>query len=517
MSSEKASPLVMIALDAAEPSLVEQWMEEGILPNLEQLRARGAYGRLATSAEWLAGSPWPTFYTGTTPADHGVYHFMQWYADRMNYARPRPDWLRTSPFWRGLGSNGRHVVAIDLPMTYAPESFNGVEISGWATHDMLSPPASYPEKTMDWVHEQFGRSPLREEVLGPQTPKALLLLRDELVRVTGLVADLAAALMNREAWDLFIVGFGATHRGGHKLWSLAGVEGPVDEDQRLELSNALRSVYAACDAAIGKLIEVSGNANILVFSLHGMGPNTDRSNLVPIMLSRILDERAETTKSSRPGLLRRVRELVPVEWRSRAKGLLPPALQDRLTLFWRKPGIQWNRMPAFSLMSDLQGYIRINLRGREAAGIVEPGEEYDRLCDRIAQGLLTFVDADTGKPVVDRVLRIDELYPEGARRNHLPDLIVRWADTPVAAHRALVSPLYGTIEWPTPGLNPDGRSGNHRPQGFFIAAGEGVRQGSPGEGAHIMDLAPTVYALLRVAQPPEMRGKVLPLTTANNS
>jgi len=509
MSANSAGRVLMIALDAAEPSLVEKWMDEGLLPNLRRLRDQGSSGRLSTSADWLAGSPWPTFYTGTTPAEHGIYHILQWQPDRMTFGRPSPEWLPLRPFWRDLGQNGRRVIALDLPMTYPPEPISGVEISGWATHDLLSPAASYPEEILSWVRRQLGPSPMREEVGGLQRPKGLLHLRDELIRATTLVADLAENLMRREAWDLFVMGFGATHRGGHKLWSLTGVEGSVHPEERRALSHALRDIYVACDAAVGKLVEASSASNVLVFSLHGMGPNTDRSNLVPAMLSRILDERTESPTAPPAGLLRRMRKLVPLEWRSRVKGLLPPALQDRLTLFWRKDNMQWDRMPALGLIADLQGYVRINLRQREAAGIVPPGKEYERLCDRIAQGLLTFVDADTGKTVVDRVLRIDELYSEGTRRDHLPDLIVRWTDTPAADHRALVSPLYGTIDWPTPGQNPDGRSGNHRPQGFFIAAGEDIRPASVVDGGHIVDLAPTALALLGVPQPSNMRGKVL--------
>jgi predicted AlkP superfamily phosphohydrolase/phosphomutase len=499
----------MIALDAAEPSLVEKWMDEGFLPSLRRLRSQGSSGRLATSAEWLAGSPWPTFYTGTTPADHGIYHILQWQADRMTFGRPSPDWLPLRPFWRELGQNGRRAIAIDVPMTYPPGPFGGVEISGWATHDLLSPAASYPEDVLGWVRREFGPSPMREEVGGLQRPKDLLHVRDELIRATGLVGDMAVQLMARETWDLFMVAFGATHRGGHKLWSLTGVGGAVTGDERTELSHALRDIYVACDSAVAKLIQASGAAHVITFSLHGMGPNTDRANLVSAMLPRILEDRAESGVKSQPGVLQRLRKAVPLEWRSRVKSLLPANLQDRLTLFWRKPDMQWDRMSAFSLIPDLQGYIRINLQGREAAGIIRPGEEYDQLCDRIAQGLLTFVDADTGRPVVDRMLRIDELYPEGARRDHLPDLIVCWTDTPAADHRALVSPLYGTIAWPAPGQNPDGRSGNHRPQGFFIAAGKGIPPASRIEGGHIVDLAPTAFALLGLPQPPSMHGKPL--------
>ena len=98
-----ARRVLMIGLDAAEPTLIERWIADGTLPTLRRLRARGSYRRLASSAAWLAGSPWPTFYTGTSPAEHGLYHFLQWHAGRQNMVRPAPDWLPVQPFWRALG------------------------------------------------------------------------------------------------------------------------------------------------------------------------------------------------------------------------------------------------------------------------------------------------------------------------------------------------------------------------------------------------------------------------------
>jgi len=96
----------MIALDAAEPTLIERWMDEGSLPNLARLRDRGSYGRLESSADWMAGSIWPTFHTGTTPGDHGLYHFVQWHKDRMDLFRPSPDWLPQREFWRDAATEG---------------------------------------------------------------------------------------------------------------------------------------------------------------------------------------------------------------------------------------------------------------------------------------------------------------------------------------------------------------------------------------------------------------------------
>ncbi|HLD94743.1 MAG TPA: hypothetical protein VI703_11135, partial [Anaerolineales bacterium] len=59
-----------------------------------------------------------------------------------------------------------------------------------------------------------------------------------------------------------------------------------------------------------------------------------------------------------------------------------------------------------------------------------------------------------------------------------------------------------------PGRNPEGRSGNHFPEGFLIATGKGIKEGAISD-AHILDLAPTILNLLGQPVPDLMEGKVL--------
>jgi predicted AlkP superfamily phosphohydrolase/phosphomutase len=498
----------LIGLDAAEPRLIEKWMADGTLPNLRALRERGAYGRLGSSADWLAGSPWPTFYTGTLPGEHGFYHNLGWRPDRMQAVRPNPDDLPLTPFWRELSRLGHRVVVLDVPMTYAPQPLNGVEISGWASHDGLVPPSTFPADIRDWVEREVGPSPMVDEEYVALPVRRTLEIRDEQIRATRMVGDLACAVMRREPCDLFIVAFGATHRCGHQLWDHTGLIEPPGPGDRPALDDALRQVYIACDAAVGRLVREAGESTILAFSLHGMGPNTSRVELLPEMLRRVLS--GDTASPiEKKGLLHRVRSLVPNRWRHAVKHRLPLAVQDRLTVFWRLGGTNWSRTRAFCQVADLHGYIRINLKGREAGGVVEPGAEFDELCAQITEGLLTFRDADTGEAVVREVVRSDRLFPSGPRRAELPDLLIGWASSPVAGQRALVSPRFGRIELPTPGRNPTGRSGNHRPHGFLIAVGDGFQRGSGIEGGHILDLAPTVYAMLDLPRPDTMPGRDL--------
>ena len=187
----------------------------------------------------------------------------------------------------------------------------------------------------------------------------------------------------------------------------------------------------------------------------------------------MLNGAAPRTPEARPRL-ERLRHLLPLEARHEIKRRLPQAWQDQLTAFWRTaPGNAAAAAPAFALLSDQQGYVRLNLKGRERPGVVAPAER-DRVLERIAAGLESFRDADSGLRLVADCVRVEDAFPAGRRRDLLPDLIVRWSDVPAARHRAVVSERFGRIAWPTPGRNPDGRAGNHRGTGFLIAAGGGL-------------------------------------------
>ena len=380
MARARDPRVLMIGLDAAEITLVQRWMDEGALPNLGALRARGAFGPLASSARWLVGSPWPTFFTGTPPEEHGLYHYLMWRPESMTTERPAPAWLPLRPFWRRLGEQGLRAVAVDVPLVYRPEAFAGTELSGWATHEILEEPAAHPPELLDWARREFAAPPFGAEATYLLSAAQLLEVRDQWLRTNELVADLASALMQREAWHLFLVCFTATHRCGHQLWDLTGMVDGAEPDDAAAVAGALKAIYVACDAAVGRLVAAAGpDAVTLVFALHGMGSNLSRTDLLREMLGRVLADNDGGAPSAPARLAQHARAAVPLKWRSWVKTHLPQAIQDRLTLFWRSGGIDWRRTRAFAAFGDLEGYIRINLRGREAQGIVAPGAEAEAL------------------------------------------------------------------------------------------------------------------------------------------
>jgi predicted AlkP superfamily phosphohydrolase/phosphomutase len=164
-------------------------------------------------------------------------------------------------------------------------------------------------------------------------------------------------------------------------------------------------------------------------------------------------------------------------------------------------------MKAFALPSFSEGYVRLNVKGREAEGIVDPAD-YDTACSEVSADIMRLTDARTGKPAVKRVIRT-RVGPHGpaadGERPSDADLIVIWDGVPIDV---VDHPTAGRI-----GPVPFKRSGSHVHRGFLLAAGPGVAAGRRFPEGHALDIPPTILALLGAPVPAHFDGRPLPLTT----
>lgn len=501
--------VIFIGLDAAEPKLIQEWMADGSLHNLNKLRERGQL-RLVGHPNDVVIHPWSSFYTGQSPGVHGVYNYIVWDPTEMRSKRLNWEKLNLSPFWRNFPPNGPRVVAIDMPMVNQPNQCQGVEVIGWAIHEILEPFYTCPPNLKNEIRRQFGPNMVVGEKFGIHSGIELLKIREQLIQMIRHVSNLALYLIETQEWDLFLMAFLSCHLGGHKLWDLTGTDSDLEPPLKNEILTSLKTLYQLCDQEIGKIIQKAPeDCTFLVGSWHGMGPNTSRAVILPDLISMIVhSDKKDKGNSQRPGVLARVREFIPLNFRDYVKRRLPIQLKDRLTSFWRMGGIDWEQTPAFALVSDFDGYVRINLKGREAKGIVAPGDEYEYWMNNITQGLLSFVDKDTQKQIIRRVIRRDQLDLAGPRTELFPDLFIKWSIDPAACHRVIESPLYGEIPWPTPGKNPDGRGGNHLTKGLMIASGSRFpARTTEREEIIPQDITATIYDLLDLDIPGNFVGE----------
>jgi predicted AlkP superfamily phosphohydrolase/phosphomutase len=161
-----------------------------------------------------------------------------------------------------------------------------------------------------------------------------------------------------------------------------------------------------------------------------------------------------------------------------------------LTASLENPRLDWQQTPAFMTPCDHHGHIRLNIRGREREGIIEPGEA-DELKRRIADGLASFRDPD-GSPSVAGVDDVGALFGDQPRADWLPDLIVRWSERPATRLTTLSSPEYGEVRR----RGTTGRSGAHTADAWATVVPGTSRLNDLGRTPRVADIPATACAVL---------------------
>jgi predicted AlkP superfamily phosphohydrolase/phosphomutase len=167
---------------------------------------------------------------------------------------------------------------------------------------------------------------------------------------------------------------------------------------------------------------------------------------------------------------------------------------------WFK-GVDWTRTRAYAVG---MGGIYLNLAGREAGGIVGPGEEATRLKTAIASGLRSLRDPERDTHPVREVYDTREAY-RGPYVDEAPDLIVGLAP----GYRASWKCATGTVVEDVLTDNTKSWSGDHCVNPPDVPGVLFCTRPIAAEGAHIMDIAPTVLDLFGVPVPTYVDGKSL--------
>jgi predicted AlkP superfamily phosphohydrolase/phosphomutase len=151
---------VILGFDGMDPELTERFIAEGRLPNLARLRQQGTFRKLRTTYPAISPVAWSTFMTGVNPGKHNIYDFLA--RDVTNYLPylssaeikgPKHSWKigkytiplggarikgmrRGTPFWHWLGEAGIFCSVLRVPVTFPPEKFSGVLLSGMCVPDL---------------------------------------------------------------------------------------------------------------------------------------------------------------------------------------------------------------------------------------------------------------------------------------------------------------------------------------------------------------------------------------------
>ena len=261
--------------------------------------------------------------------------------------------------------------------------------------------------------------------------------------------------------------FDITDRLQHMFFRHLDEGHPANRGRNGEHRDAIRTLYREMDDLVGRTMKMVGEDSVLlVMSDHGFKPFRRSVNLNSWLY---------------------------------AQGLL--AVRNGLTGADMFRDVDWSRTKAYAVGF---GGIYLNLAGREAQGVVQPGAEADRVRQEIRDGLLRLYDEKEAVHPVREVYDARTAY-NGPYVSDAPDLIVGFRP----GHRVGWISVTGGISDTVIEDNDRPWSGDHNfnppdvPGMLFcnrpIAAGE----------ASILDIAPTVLDLFGVAVPGYCDGKPL--------
>jgi predicted AlkP superfamily phosphohydrolase/phosphomutase len=172
-------------------------------------------------------------------------------------------------------------------------------------------------------------------------------------------------------------------------------------------------------------------------------------------------------------------------------------MESSIAVSWYRS--YWHRMRAFVVPSFSDCHIRLNVRGREHDGVVEPSA-YDAELDALERSLRDVVDARSGETIIAdavRPRRDDPMAPIGP----VPDLVVSFTNVTDIVR----DPHVGIV-----GPSPLARMGEHSVQGWaaiWRPDGTGADHGT----CRPRDLTATVVDLLGLPSSPLVTGTPLRL------
>jgi predicted AlkP superfamily phosphohydrolase/phosphomutase len=456
------SKVMIIGLDCAEPSLLlERWRDE--LPVLSGLMERGAHGRLTSVIPPITVPAWSCMMASRTPGDLGVYGFRN-RADHSydNLFIANSTAIKEPRLWDLATRAGKPSIVLGVPGTYPPRPLNGVMVSCFLTPTIDSQ-YTFPPLLKREIEQTVGEYLL--DVRDFRTEDKDYLLR-QVYEMTDRRFALAEHLLDTKPWELFAMVEMGIDRMYHGFWKM------MDPEHRKHVpgnpfEHAILDYHTHVDELMGSLLEhADEDTAIFVVSDHG-GKRMDGGIRVNEWLRR----------EGYLGLLTEPDTAVPL----------------------REAGIDWSQTGAWG-EGGYYSRVFLNVAGREPEGTIPP-EDYERVRDELAERLAAIPD-ENGEPLATRVHVPERVYPEV--QGVAPDLIVHFGD--------LLWRSVGTVGGDE-GIHtfendtgPD--DANHAQEGLFVLAAPGVAPGTF-EGAHLLDVAPTVLELLGLDVPASMRGTSL--------
>jgi len=278
--------------------------------------------------------------------------------------------------------------------------------------------------------------------------------------------------------------------------------------KQIKMKDVIPSIYEQADRIVGEVLDkihsgdLGDDVTLLIVSDHGFAPFYYGMNVNNFLVEK--------------GYMKLARDGVPIT--------LEDVKDFGDTDFFAL--VDWDKTKAYSLGL---GKVFINLKGREPHGIVEHSE-YDSLRDAIIRDLEAYVDPATGKRVVEKAFKRDDIFSGPYWKEGKADFtfngtkkerrdIDGFADIFIGfnrGYRVSWQTTMGGLEEKTIVKNDMKWSGDHVSVMPALVKGVFFSNAKTGRMARlpaVVDIVPTIYKLFGLSVPKEIDGAPIPLET----
>ncbi|MBD3225536.1 MAG: hypothetical protein GF313_12475 [Caldithrix sp.] len=377
--------IFVLALDGTPFSLIKQFIEEGIMPELQNLVCNSEFKPMQSVLPPVSSAAWASFFTGQTPAHHGIWGFVDREPSTMDWRLYGSDNIKQLTLLTHLSKHNKRIASINVPMTSPPYKINGIMVGGFLENDITR--NTYPAALGKMLKARGYRIDSEIE-LAKNDLHAFL---EDLHTVYQKRINTMWHFWEQSDWDFFMCHIMETDRLHHFFWKYLN-SGDHSFNQ------AFKMFYQKIDHLLGQIYKaLDKQTAFMILSDHGFTELKKEVNL-----NRWLQ----------------------------AQGWLDFDTANAQSFKAMSAGSK-----AYSLYP---GRIYINLQGREKYGSIKSGVEFEQWRQRISHRLYQLKDPETDAPVIKRIYKNHELMESylihkgttntTAMPQHIPDLLVTGYD-----------------------------------------------------------------------------------------
>lgn len=477
-------PTLLIGLDGATFTVLDPYMERGVMPFLAELSQRSTRAVLRSIMPPLTPPAWTSLVTGKHPGQHGIFDFFQKEeAGSVYFSFASSQEVRSATIWTLASEQQRRITTLNFPLTFPPPPVEGSVVPGGMMPWRQLRLGCHPPGLFDRLQEIPGFNP--REMLDMQLEiKAIDGCPDEEfadfvelhIRREQRWAEVLHHLMKSDPADLMAVMFDGVDKLQHLCWRFIDPASYPKHPSawEREMITLCDRYFRSLDGLIAGIVEAAGpEATVVLASDHGFGPTRDvfhvnswleRSGYLTWADGQDGDGRGDTEV----GFAEMTRHV---------------------------HALDWSRTVAYAATPSSQGiHIVDRVPGSEEP---MPPQARAQLTEEIAAKLRDVRRPHDGALLVEEVWTREQAFA-GPFEELGPDLSLVLADGGTLS----ILPSETIVA-----RRPEAR-GHHRWEGIFLAAGPGIRAGASVEELSIVDVAPLLLHQLGLPAPEDMAGSV---------